>query len=73
MFVDANLFEANYGPTNRTVRLTKNLESGYTKIAVADPRFSKLASKATKWLPIKPGADAALAIAMIQWIINNNR
>lgn len=73
LFVGANLFEANYGPTNRTVRLTQNLASGNTKIAVADPRFSKLASKAHKWLPIKPGTDAALALAMIQWIINNNR
>ncbi len=73
LFVGANLFEANYGPTNRTVRLTKNLESGYTKIAVVDPRFSKLASKASKWLPIKPGEDSALALAMIQWIIENKR
>uniref|UniRef100_UPI0026EE758C molybdopterin-dependent oxidoreductase n=1 Tax=Ignavibacterium album TaxID=591197 RepID=UPI0026EE758C len=73
LFVGANLFEANYGPTNRTVRLTENLAKGYTKIAVADPRFSKLASKAHKWLPIKPGTDSALALAMIQWIINNNR
>ena len=73
LFVGANLFEANYGPTNRTVRLTENLVKGYTKIAVADPRFSKLASKAHKWLPIKPGTDAALALAMMQWIINNKR
>lgn len=73
LFVGANLFEANYGPTNRTVRLTENLVKGYTKIAVVDPRFSKLASKAHKWLPIKPGTDSALALAMIQWIINNNR
>ncbi|MDZ7763715.1 MAG: molybdopterin-dependent oxidoreductase [Melioribacteraceae bacterium] len=73
LFVGANLFEANYGPTNRTVRLTENLAKGYTKIAVADPRFSKLASKAHKWLPLKPGTDAPLALAMIQWIINNKR
>jgi tetrathionate reductase subunit A len=73
LFVGANLFEANYGPTNRTVRLTQNLVSGYTKIAVADPRFSKLASKADVWLPIKPGEDSALAMAMIQWMIENNR
>lgn len=72
-FVGANLFEGNYGPPNRSVRLTKNLVSGETKIAVADPRFSKLASKAWKWLPIKPGADAALASAMIAWIIENKR
>ena len=69
-FVGANLFEANYGPPNRAVRLTGNLVSGYTKIAVADPRFSKLASKAWKWLPLKPGTDAALAAGMIRWILD---
>ena len=73
LFVGSNLFEANYGPPNRTVRLTSNLVSGYTKVACADPRFSKLASKSWKWLPIKPGADAALALAMIRWIIENKR
>ncbi|MEE9200696.1 MAG: molybdopterin dinucleotide binding domain-containing protein, partial [Candidatus Brocadiales bacterium] len=26
-----------------------------------------------KWLPIKPGTDAALALAMIRWIIENER
>lgn len=72
-FVGANLFEANYGPPNRAVRLTGNLVSGRSKIAVADPRFSKLASKAWKWLPIKPGTDAALASGMIRWIIDNKR
>ena len=72
-FVGANLFEANYGPPNRTVRLTGNLVSGYTRIAVADPRFSKLASKAWKWLPLKPGTDAAVAMAMIRWIIEEKR
>ena len=72
-FVGANLLEANYGPPNRAVRLTGNLVSGYTKIAVADPRFSKLASKAWKWLPVKPGTDAALAAGMIRWIIENKR
>jgi anaerobic selenocysteine-containing dehydrogenase len=73
LFVGANLFEANYGPTNRSVRLTKNLSSGFTKIAVVDPRFSKLASKAETWLPIKPGEDAALALGIIQWMIANKR
>jgi len=72
-FVGANLFEANYGPPNRTVRLTTNLVSGYTKIAVADPRFSKLASKSWKWLPLKPGTDAALALGMMRWILENKR
>lgn len=71
LFVGANLFEANYGPPNRTVRLTANLVSGATRIAVADPRFSKLASKAWKWLPLKPGSDIPLAMAMIRWFFEN--
>jgi anaerobic selenocysteine-containing dehydrogenase len=71
-FVGANLFEANYGPPNRAVRLTGNLVSGHTKIAVADPRFSKLASKAWKWLPLnrEPMRPAA---GMIRWMIENKR
>jgi tetrathionate reductase subunit A len=73
LFVGANLFEANYGPPNRAVRITGNLAAGRTKIAVADPRFSKLASKAWKWLPLKPGSDAALALGMIRWILENKR
>jgi tetrathionate reductase subunit A len=71
LFVGANLFEANYGPTNRTVRLTDNLATRRTRIAVVDPRFSKLASKADTWLPIKPGEDAALALAITRWMIDN--
>jgi anaerobic selenocysteine-containing dehydrogenase len=73
LFVGANLFDGNYGPPNRTARLMPNITSGKTKIAVADPRFSKLASKAWKYLPVNPGTDGALALAMIQWIIKNKR
>jgi tetrathionate reductase subunit A len=73
LFVGANLFEANYGPPNRSVRLTDNLVTGKTKIAVADPRFSKLASKAWRWLPVKPGQDGALAMAFIRWMLEQER
>lgn len=73
LFVGANLFDANYGPTNRTVRLTENLATRRTTIGVVDPRFTKLASKADTWLPIKPGEDTALAMAIIQWMFKNGR
>ncbi len=73
LFVGANLFEANYGPPNRAVRLTENLVQGRTKIAVADPRFTKLASKAWKYLPVKPGTDAALAMGIIRWMLQERR
>ena len=39
LFVGANLFEANYGPPNRSVRLTENLAQKRTKIAVVDPPY----------------------------------
>jgi anaerobic selenocysteine-containing dehydrogenase len=72
LFVGANLFEANYGPPNRAVRLTQNLIDGHTRIAVADPRFTKLAGKAWKWLPLQPGSDIPLAMAMMRWLFEND-
>jgi anaerobic selenocysteine-containing dehydrogenase len=73
LFVGANLFEANYGPPNRSVRLTQRLVAGDAKIAVVDPRFSKLAGKAWRWLPIQPGMDGALAMAVIRWMFDHEK
>ena len=65
--------EGGYGPTHYARKLMKRLVENKVKIIVADPRFSKIASKAHKWLPIKPGSEAAFALAMIRWIIENER
>lgn len=73
IFVGASPFEANYGPPLRTPRITTNTAAGTARIVVVDPRFSKTASKAWKWLPNIPGSEGALALAMIQWIIANQR
>jgi len=43
-------------------------ENGGTLIVV-DPRYTLTAAKASKWLPIRPGTDGALALAMINVII----
>jgi len=40
------------------------------KIVVIDPRFTPTAAKADEYLPIRPGTDAALALGMINVIIN---
>lgn len=66
-------FEANFGPSNMTDKITEGIESGRLKIAVVDPRLSKTAAKAWRWLPIQPGTDAALALGMIRWMIDNKR
>ena len=40
------------------------------KIIVVDPRYSETACKADLWLPLRPGSDGALALAMMNVIIN---
>lgn len=40
------------------------------KIIVFDPRLSGTANKATEWIPIKPGTDVAVALAMANVIIS---
>ncbi|MEM3703316.1 MAG: molybdopterin-dependent oxidoreductase, partial [Candidatus Bathyarchaeia archaeon] len=40
------------------------------KLIVVDPRFTVLASKADLWLQVRPGTDAALALGMLNVIIN---
>jgi tetrathionate reductase subunit A len=74
VFVGANLFDANYGPPNRSPALVDRLASGKLKITVLDPRLSKLASKAKgDWVPVKPGTDAAFAMGMTRWIFDKEK
>jgi anaerobic selenocysteine-containing dehydrogenase len=73
IFVGASPFEANYGPPYRTSQITDGLVDGRLKFAVVDPRLSKTAAKAWKWLPARPGSEGALALALISWIIAEKR
>lgn len=47
------------------------LDAGTIGIAI-DPRRSETAKRCKLWLPLRPGTDAALALAMIHVIISNN-
>ncbi|MCA1743199.1 MAG: molybdopterin-dependent oxidoreductase [Desulfonatronovibrio sp.] len=73
IFVGANPFEANYGPPLRTQKVTEGTVDGRLKIAVIDPRCSKVASRAWKWLPVESNGVGAVAMAMIQWMLANGR
>ena len=73
IFVGANPFEANVGPTSRAHRITDAVVAGRLKYVVIDPRMSRTAAHAWKWLPNKPGTEAAIALAMIRWITDNKR
>ncbi len=73
MFVGASPFEGNYGPPFRSPRITSNQVDRGMKFVVVDPRFSKTAAHAWKWLPGKPGTEGALALSMIGWILDKDR
>ena len=73
IFVGAAPLEANYGPPLRVGKLMDNLVNAKMKFAVIDPRFSKTAAKAWKWIPALPGSEAAFALGMIRWIFENKK
>ena len=73
LFVGASPMDGNYGPPRRVPSLTNGVTEGRLKFAVVDPRFSKTAAKAWKWLPNIPGTEGALALGMIRWIIEQKR
>jgi len=50
--------------------LIETMRRGTKLLAVIDPRFTWMASRAEHWLRIRPGTDAALALGMLNVIIN---
>jgi thiosulfate reductase/polysulfide reductase chain A len=61
-----NLLEAI--STSETHDLSAAIDRG-AKVVYLDPRYTKTASKATEWLPIKPGMDLAFHLAVLNVII----
>jgi len=68
----ANPLVATKGPVWSAAQISNRRQEGM-RMDVVDPRLSETAEKADKWVPIKPGADAALAFGMARWIIDNER
>jgi thiosulfate reductase / polysulfide reductase chain A len=64
-----NLMEAI--STSETHDLSQAIDSG-VKVVYLDPRYTKTASKASEWLPIKPGTDLAFHLALLNIIIGEN-
>jgi thiosulfate reductase/polysulfide reductase chain A len=63
--VGRNMMEAI--STSETSELAHAVDRG-AKLVYLDPRYTKTASKATEWIPIRPGTDSAFLLAMIQVI-----
>jgi thiosulfate reductase/polysulfide reductase chain A len=66
LMVGRNLMEAI--STSETSDLSLAVDRG-AKLVYLDPRFTKTAAKASEWIPIRPGTDAAFLLAMIQVIV----
>ena len=62
-----NLLEAI--STSETSDLSHAIDHG-AKVVYLDPRYTKTASKATEWLPVKPGNDLAFHLALLNVIID---
>ncbi|WP_207260186.1 molybdopterin dinucleotide binding domain-containing protein [Desulfovibrio sp. Huiquan2017] len=65
-------------PFNRSARILASARTdGELHYAVIDPVLRMPASDAarerSRWVPINPGMDSALAMGMIRWIIENER
>lgn len=65
-----NLMEAI--STSETSDLVDAIARG-VKVVYLDPRFTKTASKAAEWCPIRPGTDLAFHLALIHVIIAEER
>ncbi len=68
----SSFLEANF-PLVALGRSLMDFRAKGGKYVVVDPRFSNTAALAHRWVPIKPGGDAALALGMARWIVENGK
>ncbi len=70
-YILAALGNASMGgiSTSRAVRFAKAVRRG-AEVVILDPRLSETASRATKWIPIKPGTDLEFFLAMMSEMLN---
>lgn len=60
------------GPDGEIAARVRKCLSKNPKLIVVDPRCTEMAEKADVWLQVRPGTDDALALSMLNIIINEN-
>ncbi|MEE8454296.1 MAG: molybdopterin-dependent oxidoreductase, partial [Limibaculum sp.] len=60
----SNVLEAHTNHTSTAQRLTRALVERKVRMVTFDVRLSITAAKSAEWVPIKPGTDIAVALAM---------
>ncbi len=58
-------------PLARNLRAWGKLRANHARVIVIDPRYSVTAARADRWLPINPGTDAALALAIANVLLSD--
>lgn len=56
--------------TMRAAREMAEAQAQGMKLVVVDPICTPMASKASEWVPIRPGTDGALALSMMHILVN---
>jgi anaerobic selenocysteine-containing dehydrogenase len=68
----SNVQEAHVNHVPCSNRLIRSRVENGVKSVTFDVRYSNTAAKSTEWIPIKPGTDGAVALAMCNVIMQND-
>ena len=68
----SNVQEAHINHVPSSNRLIKARVEGGVKSVTFDVRYSNTAARSSEWVPIKPGTDGAVALAMCNVIMQND-
>jgi anaerobic selenocysteine-containing dehydrogenase len=70
LLVGTQMGVASRGSFNHLMRDMADARARGMKLVVVDPVGGYAASKASEWIPIRPGTDAALALSMLHVLLN---
>jgi thiosulfate reductase / polysulfide reductase chain A len=68
----SNLLEAHTNHTSEAQRLIKALVDQKVKMVTFDVRLSNTAAKSSEWVPVKPGTDVAVILAMCNVVMSED-
>src|ERR1035437_9808359 len=71
LYFGSNFFEDHTSHIQLAQRTVEAMSRG-VKLYTFDVRLSNTAARSTEWIPVKPGTDGAIALAMCNVILDNN-
>lgn len=73
IFFGCNCGASAYYAFNVMAQRMSDARARGMRVVVVDPMLNAAAEKASEWIPIRPGTDAALALAMLNLLLNDLR